>query len=167
MPTETDRNESRNKSGNNTVEIYLEDPQATTEIGFALGKAIADQRLVVYLRGDLGAGKTALCQAIIKAYGYDGRVKSPTYTLLEPYELPNALIYHFDLYRLAEPEELEFIGIRDLDSDNALFLVEWPDKGVGFLPEPDLELNMTVQSPGRMLYIQGISDDGKKIVGVL
>ncbi|MBV1915004.1 MAG: tRNA (adenosine(37)-N6)-threonylcarbamoyltransferase complex ATPase subunit type 1 TsaE [Pseudomonadales bacterium] len=149
------------------MEVYLEDPQATAEIGAKLSKAIAGQRLVVYLQGDLGAGKTALCQAIIKSYGYDGRVKSPTYTLLEPYELPNVLIYHFDLYRLADPEELEFIGIRDLVSENALFLIEWPDKGIGFLPEPDLKLNMTVQSPGRMLYIQGISDHGEKIVDSL
>ena len=149
------------------MEIYLEDPKATAAIGVKLSKAIGDRRLVVYLQGDLGAGKTALCQSIIKSYGHDGRVKSPTYTLLEPYELPNVLIYHFDLYRLADPEELEFIGIRDLVSENALFLVEWPDKGIGFLPDADLKLNMTVQSPGRMLYIQGISDCGKRVVGSL
>lgn len=149
------------------MEIYLRDPEATAEIGMALGKAIADQCLVVYLRGDLGAGKTALCQSILKSYGYRGRVKSPTYTLLEPYELENALIYHFDLYRLADPEELEFIGIRDLAADNALFLVEWPDKGQGFLPAPDIELDMKVQSPGRMLYIQGVSRRGQAVVDSL
>ncbi|MBL4583585.1 MAG: tRNA (adenosine(37)-N6)-threonylcarbamoyltransferase complex ATPase subunit type 1 TsaE [Pseudomonadales bacterium] len=149
------------------MEIYLNNPEATAKIGMALGTAIADKRLVVYLQGDLGAGKTAICQAILKAYGYHGRVKSPTYTLLEPYELDNALIYHFDLYRLADPEELEFIGIRDLDADHALFLVEWPDKGAGFLPEADIELNMKVQSPGRMLYIQAVSQLGQAVVGSL
>lgn len=149
------------------MEIYLEDPQATAVIGGALGKAIGDQRLVVYLQGDLGAGKTALCQSIIKSYGYDGRVKSPTYTLLEPYALENSLIYHFDLYRLADPEELEFVGIRDLDAEQALFLVEWPDKGQGFLPEADLQLTMKVQSPGRMLYIHGLSDAGRAVIAAI
>lgn len=149
------------------MEIYLEDPQATADTGIALGNAIADQRLVVYLQGDLGAGKTALCQSIIKSYGYDGRVKSPTYTLLEPYALENVLIYHFDLYRLADPEELEFVGIRDLVAEQALFLVEWPDKGQGFLPEADLQLTMKVQSPGRMLYIHGLSDSGRAVIAAM
>ena len=117
---------------------------------------------VIYLDGSLGMGKTALSRALILGLGWHGRVKSPTYTLLEQYETTHCVVYHFDLYRLADPEELEFIGVRDLDATTAIWLVEWPEQGQGLLPPADLIVHFSDAAAGsaRDLKLQAVSARG-------
>ncbi|NRB54863.1 MAG: tRNA (adenosine(37)-N6)-threonylcarbamoyltransferase complex ATPase subunit type 1 TsaE [Salinicola sp.] len=128
--------------------IILDDEAAQVAFGESLGRALAG-RGQVHLIGDLGAGKTTLARGIVRAYGHIGAVKSPTYTLVEPYETEAARIFHFDLYRLGDPEELEFIGARDMLGGDGLCLIEWPSRGAGWLPIPDLEIHLRVVAGGR------------------
>lgn len=103
---------------------------------------------VIYLEGDLGVGKTTLTQAVLRALGVTQSVKSPTYTLMEQYQTRIGPALHLDLYRLLEPEELEFIGIRDYLAESTLWLVEWPERGAGFLPSADLSLTLSILDSG-------------------
>ncbi|MCW4149346.1 tRNA (adenosine(37)-N6)-threonylcarbamoyltransferase complex ATPase subunit type 1 TsaE [Halomonas sp. 18H] len=141
----------------------LADEDQQVALGEALGRALAG-RGHVYLEGELGAGKTTLTRGILRAHGHQGAVKSPTYTLVEPYELGTARVYHFDLYRLADPEELEFIGGRDLLGDDALCVVEWPSRGEGWLPPPDIRVQLTLDAPGRLAVMQAPSDLGRQVL---
>ncbi len=124
------------------------------------------QSSVVYLQGDLGAGKTTLVRGLLNGLGEMVRVKSPTYTLIEPYHLNGVDFYHMDLYRLADPEELEYLGIRDLPEE-AVLLVEWPERGFGMLPLPDLEISITHQEGGRLLKLMPLSGVGCEIIELL
>lgn len=131
-----------------TREIDLPDLGATHNLGTKLAQAITPG-LVVYLFGELGAGKTTLVREILNAMGYEGAIKSPTYTLVETYEVHNLILHHFDLYRLADPSELEFIGIRDYANGWAICMFEWPQKGMGYIPQPDLEIELQLHAHGR------------------
>ena len=152
-------------------QIIIPNSDAMMEFG---GK-IADQLPqggIVLLNGDLGAGKTTLVRGLLRHLGYEGIVKSPTYTLVEPYLIERTdqksyktsknrgggkekrTIYHFDLYRLADPEELEYIGGRDYWNSNALCLIEWPEKALGYLPEADLEITIHHQDESRLIEIE-------------
>jgi tRNA threonylcarbamoyladenosine biosynthesis protein TsaE len=138
-----------------STEIFLENETATLDAGRDFGKALLayPKNLCVYLEGTLGAGKTSLTRGILQSFGYSGSVKSPTYTLVESYEFPSRIVHHFDLYRLTDPEELEFMGIRDYFVANTICLIEWPEKGNFYLPDPDLVICMEYQSQSRRLLL--------------
>jgi tRNA threonylcarbamoyl adenosine modification protein YjeE len=143
--------------------IRLPDPDATVR----LGELLAGNRpphAVVYLRGDLGAGKSSLARALLRALGVEGTIRSPTYTLVERYPLPaGGEAWHLDLYRIADAGELDYLG---LDSDEArLWLVEWPDRGEGMLPAPDLVIHLEVEGHGRRAGLVGASPSGRVWAG--
>lgn len=144
-----------------TCERFASDEAAMEALGGRLGAA-CEPGLVVFLQGELGMGKTTFCRGVIRALGHEGAVKSPTYTLVEPYEFSDLQVFHFDLYRLGDPEELEFMGIRDYFGDFSVCLVEWPERGLGALPRADLVINIEWASSGRRLTYSASTERGRR-----
>ena len=120
--------------------------------------------LIVYLQGDLGAGKTTLVRGFLRGLGHQGTVKSPTYTLMEPYSVDGRSICHLDLYRLADAEELEYLGIRDLLQQETILLIEWPERGEGVLPAADLTIRIQHREHGRGVEMFPGSEAGERVV---
>lgn len=137
-----------------TLSLTLSDSAATEALGERLAAVLREGGLV-FLSGDLGAGKTTLTRSLLRALGHTGPVRSPTYTLVEPYEIDGRAIYHLDLYRIADPGELEFLGLRDWLLPDRLLLVEWPERGAGFLPAPDLHVRLAYEGEGRRAELSG------------
>lgn len=150
--------------------FFLADEEATEALAANIASRIK-QQTVIYLSGDLGAGKTSFCRGFIRSFGFDGKVKSPTYTLVEPYEISNWRIFHFDLYRLTDPEELEFMGIRDYFETDCLCLIEWPDKGAQLLASADLEISIEFEEQGsrqgRRIMLNALSLNGQHLISEL
>lgn len=148
------------------MEIRLRSPEAQLAFGESLS-ALLPSDCVIYLEGDLGTGKTTLTRGILHGLGHHGAVRSPTYTLIEPYQVSNGPVYHLDLYRLADPEELEYLGLRDLMGEDAMWVVEWPDRGSGMLPEADLRIRIDDIPEGRRLTLLGSTARGRAIIAGL
>ncbi|MBU2919434.1 MAG: tRNA threonylcarbamoyladenosine biosynthesis protein TsaE [Psychrosphaera sp.] len=148
------------------LSVELKDELATVQMGNHLADVIKDGA-IIYLHGDLGAGKTTFTRGVVQGLGHKGNVKSPTYTLVEPYELAGINAYHFDLYRLGDPEELEFMGIRDYFELNSLCLIEWPEKGAGVLPQADLDITLEYVDTGRKITFIANNDKGASILTLL
>lgn len=140
----------------NTAHLTIANADAMRELGRALGTAclaVRGNALIVALRGELGAGKTTLVSGVLNAIGISGSARSPTYTLIEPYEVADRQFFHLDLYRLADPHEVEALGLRDLLAFNPVLLIEWPERGTGMIPPVDLEIS-----------IQYLGDDQREVM---
>ena len=144
------------------MKCQLADAAATEQLGARLADSVTPA--VVYLIGELGAGKTTLVRGFIHALGYSGKVRSPTYTLVEPYACERCPVFHLDLYRLADAEELEWLGLRDMLAEPALLMVEWPERGSGVLPPADLTIYMDYSGKGREARLVAASEAGRQLL---
>lgn len=167
--------------------LWLRDESATLQAGARLARALGEPELLaprgaesvdapsasmdfglhIHLIGHLGAGKTTLVRGLLREMGVVGAVKSPTYTLVEPYQSARWEVFHFDLYRLGEAEELELIGARDYFRAGALCLFEWPSNGLGAIPEPSLKLTLSAENGGRWLSIEACDSRGEELKSAL
>jgi tRNA threonylcarbamoyladenosine biosynthesis protein TsaE len=152
-----------NKTAASKQVLTLVGVEATEALGAALAQACRGGE-VIFLQGQLGAGKTSLSRGFIQSLGHSGAVKSPTYTLVEPYELANFSVYHFDLYRLHDPEELELMGIRDYFRPDSVCLIEWPAKGRGHLPTADLVIEIQALNEQREVTIMAAGNSGRSLL---
>lgn len=146
----------------------LESPEATVTAGAALAVAMRElglDELVVYLVGDLGAGKTTFARGFLEGWGYSGRVPSPTYTLVEPYTFESVDIYHIDLYRLTDPADADHLGLAELPGTGVVMLVEWPERAAGRLPAADLNVVLqVVAAERRAIDFEARSTRGRRLL---
>lgn len=149
-----------------SLDRVLPDEAATVALGQQLAARLRGG-LVVYLHGDLGAGKTTFARAFLRALGVGERVKSPTYSLVEGYDLDGSRAFHLDLYRIADPGELEWLGLDSLAEPGAIVLVEWPERGAGALPPVDLELHFRHDGVGRVVSFEPRSPTGRQLISDL
>jgi len=149
------------RAGDGELTAHLEDEAATLALGAMLAGEL-HTGLKIYLSGELGAGKTTLVRGVLRALGYRGRVRSPTFTLVELYELSRLDLYHFDFYRFDDPREWADAGFRDAFSDAAVCLVEWPEKAAGQLPPADLRIRLEHADTGRRVRLAADTDAGKQ-----
>lgn len=143
-----------------SLSLYMESESSLEAFAAKMARS-SNLDLVIFLHGNLGAGKTTFARGFLRGCGYQGVVKSPTYTLVEPYWVEaEKNVYHFDLYRLVDGEELEFAGVRDYFDGQSACLIEWPEKAEGYLPEPDIVCRLEYQQPGRQLSVTALSARG-------
>ena len=146
--------------------LRLVDEAATLAAGRQLARGLGGG-VIVTLHGDLGAGKTTLTRGVLAGLGHVGRVRSPTYTLVEPYELPTLAVYHFDLYRFADPAEWRDAGFAEYFGPHSLCLLEWPEKAQGCLPPADLAVQLELDGDGRQLTVTALTPRGKQCLSIL
>tara|TARA_Y100001936_G_C15692683_1_gene466843 strand:+ start:83 stop:535 length:453 start_codon:yes stop_codon:yes gene_type:complete len=145
------------------IQKFIENEEAQLEFGNKLSSFISD-KILIFLEGGLGAGKTTLTRGLIRGKGFHGNVKSPTYTLIEPYKIEGIDIYHIDLYRVNDINELEYLGIRDILSETSIVIIEWPQIGKNWLPEPDLLIQIDKKDNGRLINLTSSTKRGKNIL---
>jgi tRNA threonylcarbamoyladenosine biosynthesis protein TsaE len=150
----------------NDITLALADEAATLELGARVAGALAPG-VVIWLRGDLGAGKTTLTRGLLRGLGFQGKVKSPTYTLVESYVISGLYLYHFDLYRFVDPEEWDAAGFREYFNRDSVCLVEWPEKASQLLPVPDVEIRLAIHEEGRKVNIAAHTESGKQCLNRL
>jgi len=159
-----------------SLSVHLPDPGATAQLGALVARALlaaAPDSLVLNFEGELGAGKTAMIRGLLAGLGHTGRVPSPTYTLVEPYLVDTYRVYHVDLYRLRDPAELDHLGLvdelgnRDDQGRGSLLLTEWPARGAGRLPPPDLGCHLVIDGAGRRAHLTAQSVEGVRLLGKL
>ena len=146
--------------------VELADESAMVAFGQALS-ALIKNPMVITLKGQLGAGKTTLSRGMLQGLGYCGSVKSPTYTIVEPYQLSAGSVFHFDLYRIADAEELEYMGFGEYLAEAQLCLIEWPERGQGFLPQADIAIEISQSGDGRCVTLAAYSEVGEQLIGQL
>ena len=139
----------------------MPDESATLTLGASLAKQLTPG-LVIFLQGNLGCGKTTLSRGLLRGLKFEGKVKSPTYTLVEPYVVSGLKLYHFDLYRFIDPEEWNFSGFREYFGIDSICLVEWPEKAVGLLPQPDIHIHLENVSDARKALLCAHTEAGKR-----
>ena len=149
--------------------VALADEQETCDLGAALARSAPGRThdLLVTLAGELGAGKTTLARALLRALGVTAAIRSPTYTLVEYYPLDRFAVAHFDLYRLADPEELEYLGYRDYLNAQTLCLIEWPQRAAGYLQSTDLEIEIGYDPAGRRVDLRAKTDWGRELISAI
>ena len=145
------------------VTLYLADEQAMSDFGARIARVTQGHGLI-FLVGNLGMGKTTLTRGVLRALGHEGKVKSPTYTLIEPYVVSRLDLYHFDFYRFNSPDEYLDAGLDEYFADQGVCIVEWPDKAFPYLPSPDVEIRLEVRGAGRFVEIDGKTDAGQTCV---
>lgn len=148
------------------MQLHLDGEAAQETLGARLAAA-CDGRVLIFLEGDLGAGKTTLTRGFLRGLGHQGSVKSPTYTLIEPYRIGERRVYHLDLYRVADPGELEYLGLREMLEEDAVLLIEWAERGEGWLPQPDLRIRIRHAARGRALSLSAVTATGQSIISAL
>ena len=145
------------------LRAHLPTESDTEAFGAALA-SVLHPGLKIWLQGNLGMGKTTLTRGVLRALGHEGKVKSPTYTLIEPYVVSRLDLYHFDFYRFNSPEEYLDAGLDEYFADQGVCIVEWPDKAVPYLPPPDVEIRLEAQDEGRFVEIDGTTEAGRTCV---
>lgn len=145
----------------------LADPEATEALAAAIARALPrpPSGWLILLEGELGSGKSTLARAMLREFGHQGPVPSPTYTLVEPYSFSGFVVYHIDLYRVSDPEELEFLGWSDLE--DGLRIVEWPERVPGLRAQGDLAIRLSYRGAGRRAEISGVSERGNRLLSLL
>lgn len=139
---------------------YLSNEEATLTLGAEMS-GVLEKPALVFLEGDLGAGKTTLSRGLLRGLGHEGGVKSPTYTLVEPYALDGVTVFHFDLYRLSDGAELAYLGLDDYFATPSILLVEWPERGAGWLGSPDWRVTLSPEREGRQVTLRAMSSRGR------
>ena len=157
--------------GSTSQQVSLPDEAATLALGAALAESLRREPAMgalIYLSGDLGAGKTTLARGLLRGLGFPGRVKSPTYTLVELYVVSKLNLYHFDFYRFGEPEEWQEAGFRDLFNETNICLVEWPEKAGELLPLPDLRIVLkSTPTDSREASVEAATSKGRKMLSTM